>query len=56
MCVVAAVAGMQDVIPKNALALRQQLLFLPVYPDIGESYLDRMAQIIRQFGPSEING
>jgi perosamine synthetase len=54
LCIVPSVAGMKDVIPKNALTLRQQLLFLPVYPDIGEPYLDRLARIIRQFTGSQI--
>lgn len=48
MCVVTPVDQVPDLIPENAQALRPQLLFLPVYPGIEKSELDRMAQIVNQ--------
>ena len=53
LCVVPPVASIKDAIPKNALALRHRLLFLPVYPDIEALHLNRLARIVRQFIRSE---
>ena len=49
MCVVPAFGETRERVPEQALALRQQLLFLPVYPEVGDRHLDRLAQLVRQF-------
>ena len=49
LCVVPPVAEVEGMVPRNALDLSRQLLFLPVYPKAGERRLVRMAELICRF-------
>ena len=50
LCVVPAPPDALHMLPANALSLKNQLLFLPVYPEVRSPRLDDLARLIRLHG------